>query len=678
MALLIGAALAINLAQAAPAGQDQEGRQAYDRYCAQCHNVSLRGSAHGAPLLGPHFVSRWEHSATVDLAAYLRSNMSTTVPPTTGNEVYVAIAAYLQQSNGITPDEAPLLADTGTSTPDLKPDLETTVPELAKTAGRWVNRVIPELAPVTDALLRKPPDSDWLSWRRTQDGQGYSPLGKINRGNVSRLKLAWVITMYEGSNQATPIVHDGVMFLTHPGNIIQAIDAATGELIWEYAYPYPPASRTMGGPMRNIAIYKDKIYLATYDAAVVAIDARSGVPVWRAVQADYTKGYTHTIGPVIADGVVVSGMNGCERYNNDGCFITGHDPETGRELWRTSTLALPGDPNEATWGNVPPERRAGGDNWIPGTFDPELGTYFVGTSQAKPWVAVSRGMTPLDAALYTSSTLALDPRTGRMKWHFQHNAGDSLDQDASFERILIDVGAEKQVVTIGKDGILWKLDRRSGAFRGVAETLPQDIYARIDHQTGRLEYRQDIIDAKIDDAVTVCPGAAGGHNWQASAYSPETGALIIPLIQLCSVVIAGEVEQQGSYAATINTIPMPGSDNQLGRLSSWDVESLQERWTHTQRAMFMTGVLTTAGKLAFVGDVDRYFKAFDVDNGKVLWQTRLGAPLHGYPIAYAVDGKQYVAVPTGIGLLRMLTAEQSPEIYQPIGGNALYVFELAE
>jgi len=677
MTSLIGATLAVNTAQAA-AGQDDEGRQAYERYCAECHDVSLRGSAHGASLSGAHFVSRWGHRATDDLAKYLRNEMSTTVPPTESSEVYVAIAAYLQQSNGVTPGEAPLPADTSASAPDTKPDLATTVPELAKRAGKWVNRDTPALAPVTDALLRNPPDSDWLSWRRTQDGQGYSPLGQINRDNVSRLKLAWAITMYEGSNQATPLVHDGIMFLTHPGNIIQAIDAATGELIWEYAYPYPPASRTMGGPLRNIAIYKDKIYLATYDATVVAIDARTGEQAWRAVQADYTKGYTHTIGPVIADGVIISGMNGCERYNNGGCFITGHDPDTGRELWRTSTLALPGDPNEATWGKVPPEQRAGGDNWIPGTFDPDLGTYFVGTSQAKPWVAASRGMTPLDAALYTSSTLALDPRTGHMKWHFQHNAGDTLDQDASFERILIDVGPEKHVLTIGKDGILWKLDRRSGAFRGLAETLPQNIYAHIDRKAGRLGYRQDIIDAKIGDKVSVCPGASGGHSWQASAYSPETSALIIPLIQLCSEVIGGEVEKQGSYAAIINTIPMPGSDGQLGRLSSWDVNSLEERWAHTQRAMFMTGVLTTAGGLAFVGDVDRHFKAFDVDSGKVLWQTRLGAPLHGYPIAYAVNGKQYVAVPTGIGLLRMLTAEQSPEIYQPIGGNALYVFELAE
>ena len=182
--------------------------------------------------------------------------------------------------------------------------------------------------PVTDALLQSPPAADWLHWRRTSDGQGFSPLSSINTRSVGRLRLAWAMTMKDGSNQPTPLIRDGVMYLTHPGNVVQAIDAASGSLLWEYSYPCPEDSRTLGGPTRNIALYQDKVFLATYDAAIVALDARTGKLVWRTVKADYRQGYTHTAGPFIAAGVVVSGINGCERYKKTGCFITGHDPNT--------------------------------------------------------------------------------------------------------------------------------------------------------------------------------------------------------------------------------------------------------------------------------------------------------------------------------------------------------------
>ena len=181
-------------------------------------------------------------------------------------------------------------------------------------------------------MLGNPPAEDWLSWRRTEDGQGYSPLDQVSRDTVGDLKLAWVLTMREGSNQGTPLVHDGVMYLTSPGNVLQAVDAATGELIWEYAHAFPPESKTLGGPTKNIALYGDKLFLATYDAALVAVDARTGKEVWKAVKADYSKGYTHTAGPVVAGGVVISGINGCERFKKEGCFVTGHDPDTGELL----------------------------------------------------------------------------------------------------------------------------------------------------------------------------------------------------------------------------------------------------------------------------------------------------------------------------------------------------------
>ena len=649
--------------------------------CAACNGVNLEGTTLGPLLSGRPFLQRWGDRTPSLLFSNIKANM-----PPGGNEGisdadYLAITAHILDTNGVDAITAALTASTDFTIADNASELvanrqrsEPPAPEGITVAGN-VDDYSP-FVPVTDAMLEAPDPADWPMIRRSYDAHSFSPLDQINTANVDSLSLEWVWNMHEGDSEPSPLVYKGIIYLINPGNVIQALDGKTGELIWENWAG--PANRQ---DMRNIAIYNDKIIQATTDARLIALDARTGEQVWETAVADNTQGFENSSGPIVADGRVILGLAGCARYIKDDCYISAHDANTGELAWRFNTIAKANEPGGDTWGELDDIFRAGGETWITGSYDPDLKLTYWGTAQQKPWVPVSRHLTINDEGLFTNSTVAINTDDGTLNWHFQHVPAEALDLDEVFERVLVNRGGEKLVFSLGKYGILWKSDRVTGEFKGYKETVFQNAFTDIDAVTGRVTYREDIQNAKLNEWTSACPSSAGGKDWHSMTYHEPSGLMIAPLSQTCLENAAREValvQGGGGLAASRKFFEMPGTDGNLGKIGAYNVDTMEEVWSHQQRASFHTGTMSTAGDLVFVGDLDRRFKALNARTGKLLWETRLGTSVQGHPVSFAIDGKQYIAVTSAVGGTSPRTVPDviATEITYPRWGNALYVFSL--
>ena len=555
-----------------------------------------------------------------------------------------------------------------------------------------------DFVPVTDAMLQDPDPADWLMWRRTLDTWGYSPLDQIDRGNVGDLRMVWTRALGPGLQQGTPLVYDGVLYMPNPRDVIQAIDAVTGDLIWEYRRDRPDdLAEYMIGSLtdtnRNLAIHGELIIDTSGDDYLFALDAKTGELVWETQVLDYrVHPANQTSGPIVADGKVVSGRSCAPKGGPHACVIVAHDAATGAELWRRRLIPGPGEPGDESWGGVPFEERRHVGSWMVPSFDPDLNLVYVGTSVTSPAPKFMLGGTDL-THLYHNSTLALDADTGEIVWHYQH-LNDHWDLDHPFERLLVDTavapdpavvpwinprlqpGEVRKVMTgiPGKTGIVYTLDRATGEFLWASPTTAQNVVSAIDGATGAVTENAELVFEREGQEMLICPSfVTGGKDHEAGAYSPLTGLMYFPLRNVCARMMATTEGGVTLYNLAQRQQIAPGTE-QVGAVYAISAETGATAWIYEQRAG-TTSLIATGGGLVFGGDGNGRFRALDHETGEPLWEINLGTSVTGFPVTYAVDGRQYVVASTGSSLSSRDNMRLTPEL-QPSNGNNIFVFAL--
>ncbi len=523
-----------------------------------------------------------------------------------------------------------------------------------------------DYAPVTEERLKNPEPENWLSWRGNYQGWGYSPLDQINASNVKDLVPVWsYATGLQEGHQAPPIVNNGVMFVSTPENNIIALDAATGVEKWRYRRKLPKELFQLHPTNRGVGLYKDKVYLSTLDACVVALNATDGKEAWSNCVGDWKIGEYSTLSPLVADGKIITGVSGGE-FGIRG-HITALNADTGEVAWKTYTIPAPGEPGSNSWRGED-WKTGGGSVWMQGNYDPETKLAYFGTGNGAPWMPDTR---PGDN-LYTSSVLAIDVTTGAIKGHHQYHWNDAWDWDEVSAPLLIDYERNgkkvKGLVHAGRNGYLWWLSRGDGdiGFVEAENYVEQTVFDKIDEKTGRPSYNQDKVPL-LDKTVKFCPSLWGGKDWPPEAYNPKTGLLYIPShINLCSEYGgAGKLDKLKpgelwlSVPVDVVFASLRFSDKvdtskpvPIGSLQAFDVKTGKRSWaTNFNDTPFWAPLLTTGGNLVFAGGtVDRKFRAMDATDGKILWETALPSGVTGVPSSFSVNGTQYIAVQSGWGV----------------------------
>lgn len=510
------------------------------------------------------------------------------------------------------------------------------------------NPLLRNYSSVSDELLQNPPDADWLTWRRTYNNLGFSNLDQINRDTVAELELAWHQEVTAGNNMPTPLVHDGIMFLYSAGDVVLALDATNGEMLWRYSHDGNAVTSHKFG----IALHEDKVLVPTSDLHMVALNARTGEVIWdHAVDVGDNEGYALRSAPTVAGGQVIQGM--AASFVPGGGFIFAIDLDTGKETWRFNTLARPGAPGGNSWNNIPLEERQGGSVWNTGAYDAELDLVFYGVSPTYNTgpLLYSLGVDGVNNdALYTNTTLALRPATGELVWYYQHVANDQFDLDWIFERSIVELEIngelKKVVVTAGKPALFDALDAATGEYLFSVDTGLQNLFVAINPETGeKIPNPNVMLDA--EEIRTVCPFYQGGRNWHASSINNDSGLLFVPMFEVCMDTLLDDSGTLLTTGMRADTRPVPDTDGNYGRLQAIDLNTREPAWQYRQEVVPASASLATAGGLVFLGYLDNSFKAFDQQSGEIVWEAQLGAIPAAFPITYSVDGTQYVAVVAG-------------------------------
>jgi alcohol dehydrogenase (cytochrome c) len=574
---------------------------------------------------------------------------------------------------------------------------------------------VKKFVPVTPAMLLNPDTNDWLMYSRTYDAQRFSPLKEINKQNVSRLTQVWSKDLAPGMIESIPIVYNGVMYVAVPTEVegktrttVEAIDATNGNVIWEYRRPTGGASDA-AYRAKTVAIFQDLIIFAAPDSFIVGLDARTGQMRW---ETKSTGGLTPGVivfGDKVLSGRTCYGASASVAGQRENCYIAAHDARTGKELWRFYTAAGSDDPAaDATWGGAPEETRTVGTWGLGGSFDPIRKMIYWGVANPAPYTrAVRHNGNPdgvsrtAPADLYSNSTVAINIDTGKLNWYYQHLPGDDWDQDYTHERILLrtkvnpdpkfvkwmnpEIPHDQErdiVVNVGEGGGIFALDRVTGQFLW-ANPFPYDdpnfLISNIDGKTGKTTINWDVVLKQPGEHHIIC--AYNTKSYWPMSYHPGKNSLYVPYVDDCLDMTRAVPAPAGAAPGSVGQperragVRRPGSDPaKFGGIAKINMTTGEIQRIYEGPFPGNGAALTTAGDLLFWGDLNQKFRAFDADDGKILWETTLGGPIQNSTITYRINGKQYVAVLTGIGLLTPNLLARTA--INPPRHNGIYVFAL--